>query len=151
MASLEFNITKQDILDGINAVINELSPAAGYMVQGILNTYSIIAGVVAPKLTGALAESNIYEMTGPMDGVMYPSIAYAPFVINPTPPHSIGSSVYMIGIGWRYIGLSPNGKGTIHPGTPGQDYMEDVFNLGDGAVDDEVDQFLDRIENAWSG
>ena len=57
----------------------------------------------------------------------------------------------MIGIGWRYIGLSPKGKGTIHPGTAPNDYMEEVFDVGDGMVDDEIDQFLDRIENAWSG
>lgn len=151
MASILWKIIKQDVIDGVNAVIDIMPDAASYMVQGILNTYSTIAAVVAPHLTGELAESHIYEMISPTEGVMYPTAPWAPFVIEGTPPHSIGSSIFMIGIGWRYIGLSPKGKGTIHPGTKPNDYMGEVFDVGDGMVDDEIDTFLDRIENAWSG
>lgn len=44
-------------------------------------------------------------------------VPWAEYVIKGTRPHSIGSPVYIDGVGWRYIGLSPAGKGKIHPGT----------------------------------
>ena len=50
-------------------------------------------------------------------------VPHALYVAKGTKPHSIGSPVFIHGVGWRYIGLSPAGKGKIHPGTKPNRFM----------------------------
>lgn len=50
-------------------------------------------------------------------------VAHAIYVVKPTDPHDIGSSVLVAPGTWRYIGVSPAGRGKQHPGTKGNDFM----------------------------
>lgn len=55
---------------------------------------------------------------------------YAPHIEYGTKPHPIGHAVKIGGVGWRFIGLSKNGKGKIHPGTKARWVLRDaIFNL----------------------
>lgn len=54
-------------------------------------------------------------------------VPWAIYVHRGTRPHSIGSPVFITGVGWRYIGLSPAGKGKIHPGTRPNRFMLDAI------------------------
>lgn len=51
-------------------------------------------------------------------------VPWATYVIKGTRPHSIGSPVFIEGVGWRYIGLSPSGAGKIHPGTKPNNFVQ---------------------------
>lgn len=48
---------------------------------------------------------------------------YALYLHEGTKPHDIGSPVLIQGVGWRYIGRSPSGKGKPHPGTNRDPYL----------------------------
>lgn len=58
-------------------------------------------------------------------------VPWAIYVHEGTRPHQIGSPVFIDGVGWRYIGLSPRGRGKIHPGTKANKFMlEAVRQVG---------------------
>jgi len=153
MGSIDITIKTNDVEDGINSVLNMLESGASELVTNILNMWMTLSQSIAPKATGTLAESHIYELTSPLEGFMEPTAPYAEYVIYPTSPHSIGSPVFIEkGLGeWRYIGLSPNGKGKMHPGTPGQDYLEEVMTGSESGIDSYCDEYLDKIERTWGG
>lgn len=54
---------------------------------------------------------------------------YALFVHEGTKPHDIGSPVFIQGVGWRYIGRSPSGKGKPHPGTRANPFLLNALRL----------------------
>lgn len=175
MGSIDIRITKDDVSEGLNAVITALTPGASELVQSILNMWMSLAQSIAPKATGTLSESHIYELISPLEGFMMPTVPYAEYVIYPTAPHSIGSPVFIgKGLGdWRYIGLSPGkyeteqkissmapqyaqsasggGRGKIHPGTPGQDYLSEILDGSVAGVDSYCDEYLNKLQEAWSG
>lgn len=69
-----------------------------------------LADHISSKLVPAAGGGNAVQVVF--------GVSHAIFVIKGTRAHSIGSSV-LVGppSEWRYIGLSPAGKGKIHPGT----------------------------------
>lgn len=60
---------------------------------------------------------------GGFNVVVTANVPHALYVVKGTRPHSIGSSVEVAPDTWRYIGLSPAGRGRMHPGTRPNDFM----------------------------
>lgn len=85
--------------------------------------------------TGELRDSSEVSFAASAAGVTAKVAFTAPYAVyyhEGTGPHSIGSPVFMDDIpGWRYIGLSPAGRGKIHPGTQGNPFLLN-------ALDEEV-------------
>jgi hypothetical protein len=143
MGAIEIKISKEDLIHYLQNKINDAPNKTSELVQNLLNDYMNIATVEAPSITGELRESTTYDLITPFNGVVYATAPQFDYVIQGTPPHSIGSSVFMVGIGWRYIGLSPSGAGNIHPGTKANDYMQTAYDSGEGNVDSQLTAYLD--------
>lgn len=69
-----------------------------------------------PHLADSITEELVRTSRGFVSRVTA-NRPYAIYVHRGTKPHSIGSPVEVAPGEWRYIGLSPAGRGKIHPGT----------------------------------
>jgi hypothetical protein len=61
MGSIDITIKTNDVEDGINSVLDMLESGANELVTNILNMWMTLSQSIAPKATGTLAESHIYE------------------------------------------------------------------------------------------
>ena len=119
--------------------LSSLEDKSSELIGNITDAFGAIATVTSPIQFGGLRDSIYQEYSG-LEGIVNATAEYFPYVILGTQPHSIGSSVYMYGV-WRYIGLSPLGNGTIHPGTQANDFMQEAFDSGDSMVDQMLEEF----------
>jgi hypothetical protein len=93
--------------------------------RGMLERYGVrvanrAAGLTRSRRVASAIESRVG--IGPTGrevtvGTFQPGIGLALWEHEGTRPHSIGSSVFIEGVGWRFIGKSRRGRGRIHPGT----------------------------------
>lgn len=70
-----------------------------------------------PHLADNIRDELVPDRRGGWAVRVVADVPHALFVHEGTRPHDIGSPVNMPGIGWRYIGRSPAGRGKPHPGT----------------------------------
>lgn len=81
-------------------------------------------GGPGPHLANNISSKLVPSRQGGSAVEIVAAVPHAFYVATGTKPHSIGSAVFIYGgVGWRYIGLSPAGKGKIHPGTARNDFM----------------------------
>jgi hypothetical protein len=76
-----------------------------------------------PHLANNIDSKLVPGRRGSYDVEVTANVPHALYVVKGTRPHSIGSPVLVAPDTWRYIGLSPAGKGRIHPGTKPNDFM----------------------------
>jgi hypothetical protein len=76
-----------------------------------------------PHLKDNISSKLVPSRKGGYDIQIVAGVPWAEFVVKGTKPHSIGASVEVEPGVWRYIGLSPKGKGKIHPGTKANPFM----------------------------
>ncbi len=109
-----------------------LSGRQGPVVLHQANAGRQVAGAarrLAPRGNGPgphLADSITSELVRTSRGFVVRVSAnrpYAVYVHQGTRPHSIGSAVPVEPGVFRYIGLSPAGKGKIHPGYRGNPFL----------------------------
>lgn len=133
---------KENLINILNEKVSQLPQKSNEFIQEILNVFELIARVLAPVGTGLLRDS-IQVFMGSTEGYVTSLLDYFPYVILGTPAHDIGSPVWIPQAGgWRYIGVSPAGRGKPHPGTKPNDFMADTFDSGMPEVDTRSDQFL---------
>ena len=101
----------------MNKLVND---AAGMVIEDALAFVEERAVALAPAVTGNLRNSIGNRKTGPTSGEVYSNAEYAVYVEFGSASFFLGKSVYIKGVGWRYIGQ--------HPGTPEQPYMRPALD-----------------------
>lgn len=141
IAQIWFRFAKDGVLNWFQDKARQLPQKAHGLVSEILDIFKEEADVRAPWLNGALVKAHQIFL-GTLEGYLISTAAHFEYVILGTPAHSIGSPVWIVQVGWRYIGLSPAGRGKIHPGTKPNDYMLETFEAGMPEVDKRCENFL---------
>ena len=98
----------------------------------------------APVLTGNLKRSINVEAieTGAVQlAIIGTEVSYAPHMEYGTTAHTINSSVFIKGVGWRYIGK--------HPGTKARPFLRPAFDEQQDAAIAEVEAVLDQLVKKW--
>jgi hypothetical protein len=103
--------------------------------RGMLTRYGVRVANRAASLTrsrrvASAIESRVEIGPGRREvrvGTFKPGIGLALWEHEGTRPHSIGSSVFIEGVGWRFIGRSRRGRGRIHPGTKRHPFLTDAM------------------------
>lgn len=85
--------------------------------------------------TGGTRQSTHGEYLPGLQGFIEAGGA-AGFLENGTPPHFIGSSVLIQGVGWRFIGQ--------HPGTQPRPFMREARNLAENIAEYRAETFVDE-------
>ncbi len=145
MGMLSFSWNKQDVLSFFQDKVSNIQSKGQDLVTDVLNVFYLVAAYLAPSLTGALRDS-IQVFLGSGEGYVTSFLDYFVYVILGTPVHDIGSPVWIPqAVGWRYIGLSPAGRGSPHPGTKANDFMADAYSEGMGEADNRMQNFLNWL------
>lgn len=142
MGTIETRWLKDNIQEWIQNKKSGLYDQTSYMVQGILNIFEQVAGVLAPFRSGELRYSHIVEFGG-LEGIMYPTAFHAIFVILGTDPHPI-DPVNKLALWWP--GAWHPVKHVEHPGTAPNDYIGDVIPNSDPGIESETNKLLDWLE-----
>lgn len=132
---IEARINKDEIVSFLQDKINELPTRASYAVSAMLSAFEWAEQEEIPVLTGKAKDNITSVLESPLSGIVFNAVDYDVFIIEPTAPHWIGSPVYIMNIGWRYIGM--------HPGTPGNDYPQRAYDSQQGTVDNILNELLD--------
>lgn len=141
---IRFKKQAESVFDWIKDKLGLMQPKLEDTIGEILNIFKDYAQTYSPVLSGELRDSIEIQWHG-MGGEVIPTADHAVFVLFDTAPHSIGSPVFIQDVGWRYIGLSPSGKGKIHPGTTAQDFMSLAWMDGSYEADDIIERFGDWL------
>jgi hypothetical protein len=145
MGSIGFSWNKADVLSFFQDKVSNIQSKGQDLVIDVLNVFYLISAYLAPSLTGALRDS-IQVFLGSSGGYVTSTLDYFIYVILGTEMHDIGSPVWIPqAVGWRYIGLSPAGRGSPHPGTKANDFMEDAYQEGQGEADIRMQNFLEWL------
>lgn len=131
----------------ITAISSGVTPQSVQLVDDLADIYEGWFRIEAPVLWGDLQNGTTIDVISPLGRLIYSDAPHFPFVVLGTKPHSIGSAINIKGVGWRYIGLSPKGKGTIHPGTPPNDFPARAFDNAQGQIDNRIEEYLNWFEN----
>lgn len=85
-----------------------------------------------PHLADNISSKLVPSLRGGYAVQLVAGVPHAIYVVKGTRPHDIGSPVLIGGgVGWRYIGRSPAGRGKMHPGTKANPFMQRaVASLG---------------------
>lgn len=145
MPTLYFTWVKENILPFLEERVSLLPEKGHDLIVDVLNVFYLISTILAPYLTGGLRDS-IQVYLGSTDGYVTSYLDYFKFVILGTDEHDIGSPVWIPqAVGWRYIGLSPAGRGKPHPGTKPNDFMADSFDEGLSEANIRMDNFMEWL------
>lgn len=117
-----------DIRLNRRAVDNMLRGRHGLVVTHLASVTDDVAEVTATQtaprsqkqgehLADNIESRVVPSRNGGYEGQAVATVPWAVFVHRGTKPHDIGSPVNIEGVGWRYIGRSPRGRGRRHPGT----------------------------------
>ena len=132
---IEARINKDELVAFFQDKINDLPSKASDAVSAMLSAYEMADNEEIPVLTGN-ARSNITSiLESPLSGIVFNAVDYDIFIVEPTTPHWIGSPVYIMNVGWRFIGQ--------HPGTPGNDYHQRAFDSQEPTIDIILSELLD--------
>lgn len=146
MPLLAFKWVKESLQSFLNEKVSQLPQKSQDLVIDVLNIFYLISQVLSPSLTGTLRDS-IQIFMGSSEGYVTSVLDYFQYVILGTPIHDIGSPVWIPqAVGWRYIGLSPAGRGRPHPGTKPNDFMQDTYNGGMSEADVKIDNFMEWLK-----
>lgn len=132
---IETRIDKAEIVAFFQDKINDLPNRASLAVNAILSAYEMAENEEIPVLTGKAKSEITVTLESPLSGIVFNAVDYDVFIIEPTAPHWIGSPVYIMNVGWRFIGM--------HPGTPGNDYPQRAFDSQEPTVDNILNELLD--------
>jgi hypothetical protein len=131
----------------ITALSSGVTPQSIQLVDNLADIYEGWFRIEAPVLWSDLMNGTTIDVISPLGRLIYSDVPHFPFVVLGTKPHSIGGAINIKGVGFRYIGLSPKGKGTIHPGTSPNDFPSRAFDNAQGLVDNRIDEYLNWFEN----
>jgi hypothetical protein len=146
----------------ITALSSGVTPQSVALIDNIAEDVEEKFRFEAPVLWSDLMNGTTIDVISPLGRLIYSNAPHFPFVVLGTKPHSIGSAINIKGVGWRYIGLSPltggtylgksvgregGGKGTIHPGTPPNDFPARAFDNAQGQIDNRIEEYLNWFEN----
>jgi hypothetical protein len=144
MGEISITIDKTDLSNYLQEKASEIVPKGIEVIDSIAENFKdIMLNYLPIGETHQLYDQTIVGEEGTFDRWIGSLAPEAVFVIGPDKPHSIGGPVFIWNIGeWRYIGLSPNGKGKIHPGYAGNNYPELTFMDGISEAENKLDEFL---------
>lgn len=142
MVEGHINVTtnKSDTVELIQGKINEAPDKAAEMVQDLLDIYAGSERDEAPVRWGNLQNSVTVELISPLEGITYPDIYYAPYVIEGTSPHDI-FSVNKKALFWD--GAEHPVTHVHHPGTQPNDFVSRAYNNADGVAMARTQEYLD--------
>jgi len=132
---IEARINKDEILAFLQEKVNELPTHTSNAVNAMLSAYEMADREEIPVLTGNAKDNITSILESPLSGIVFNAVDYDIFIVEPTSPHWIGSPVYIMNVGWRYIGM--------HPGTPGNDYHQRGFDSQEPTIDNILNDLLD--------
>lgn len=132
---IEARINKNELVSFFQEKINELPTHASNAVSAILSACEMAEQDEIPVLSGKAKSEITSILESPLSGIVFNAVDYDIFIIEPTAPHWIGSPVYIMNVGWRYIGQ--------HPGTPGNDYPQRAYDSQQGTIDNILTELLD--------
>lgn len=95
----------------------------GRQLAGAARRFAPYRSGPGPHLRDNIDSKLVPSVRGGYAVVVTANVPHAIYVVKGTRPHSIGSPVLVAPDTWRYIGLSPAGKGKIHPGTRPNDFF----------------------------
>lgn len=142
MGFIEFTKSLTEVKSWIDDKLDNADSEMQILVYESLNLFKLLAEVLSPFKSGALAGSHEIEIFG-MSGIMFPNVLHAIFYILGTPPHTIcprtKASLY-----WEELGHPlPKGRCVEHPGFEGRDYMEGVYDAGMASVEAQIREYRD--------
>lgn len=120
-----------ELLRGRNGPVVLHEANLGRQVAGIARRIAPRSAGPGPHLADNISSRLVPSGRSGYSVEVTAGVPWAIFVHRGTKPHSIGSPVFIEGMGWRYIGLSSLGRGKIHPGTkPNRFMLEAVRQVG---------------------
>lgn len=142
MVEGHINITadKSDTVELIQNKISEAPDKAAEMVQDLLDIYAGFERDEAPVKWGNLQNAVTVELISPLEGITYPDIYYAPFVIEGTAPHEI-YAVNKKALYWD--GAEHPITHVHHPGTQPNDFVSRAYSNAEGIAMARTQDFLD--------
>lgn len=103
----------------------------GRQAAGIARRIAPRSSGPSPHLADNISSKLVPSGRRGYDVQLTAAVPWAIYVHRGTRPHSIGSPVMVAPGTWRYIGLSPAGRGKIHPGTKANKFLlEAVRQVG---------------------
>jgi hypothetical protein len=96
----------------------------------------------APVLSRLLQSTIDWTNISPLEWVIKPDYDLAPwgyYQIFGTKPHWIGSPVFIVNVGWRYIGM--------HPGTEPNPFIDRADQNRQAESDAEIADFMDWLSD----
>jgi len=146
MGTITIHPDKDQIIDDIQGKLNQLQDKAQDMIIDVSDLFMSIARVLAPYLTGELRDSIQVFLGSSLEATIESLLNYFEYVILGTSEHDIGSPIWIPQVAdWRYIGLSPAGRGKPHPGTKANDFMEDAMAEGENEAEHRIDNFMEWL------
>jgi len=134
MGWIKFTINKGEVQTWLDETRSGLREQFHYMVQNILNTYMLIASVLAPEKSSELRQSTTYDMESEFSGIVWAMAKHFAWII-------LGRGevvpVNKKALYWPELSHPVMRSG---PTTP-NDYMADTVDSGEGEVETIIDNF----------
>lgn len=144
MSELGIKIDKAALESYLSTKLNELPEKARELLgdesSGIAEKYRAAMIDEAPYVTGDLREGHIVEETGEYERLITSDVPHFPFVVLGTRAHVIRGNPWLY---WE--GAEHPVRRVNHPGTAPNDYVSRAFENAEGAVDAEIQRFLDSF------
>jgi len=114
-------------LTGPNGPVDADARAKAVKVARIARTLvGVSPGPQGGRLRSSIRVSPSRRPAWNVEAGRNPRVPYAYMHHQGTRAHDIGSPVFIFGVGWRYIGRSPAGRGKKHPGTKANPYLTEA-------------------------
>ncbi|WJI09186.1 hypothetical protein FGU46_03300 [Methanobacterium sp. CWC-01] len=136
----EITITKykDEVTPFLESLLERLPGEADNLVNNVGEVFLEYLQEYTPiGCTHELYSRTEMTVTGLLSRLIDSSAAHFPFNVLGTSPHWIGSSIFICGVGWRYIGE--------HPGTQPNDYPSLAFMDGLGPAENVADEWLNNL------